>query len=259
MSVDGMAFNKDPILVTKDLTKKFGGLVAVDNVSITVGRNSITLLMGPNGAGKTTFINMCTGVLKPDEGRVIFDNVDITGWPPHKVYSLGFARSFQIPQPFRSLTVLDNVVAAMKGYGEDPLSALIRRSWVKEEEENIEKAFRILKLVGLDKYWDLEAYRLGAGQLKMLEVARALASGAKLVALDEPIGGTDPRYSTYIFEQLSSIRKQVDVTFLIIEHRIDVALKYADKVYVMDRGRVIAEGKPEEVVKNPKVIEVYLG
>jgi branched-chain amino acid transport system ATP-binding protein len=247
------------ILITKNLTKRFGGVVALDKVSLTVSRRSITLLIGPNGAGKTTFVNVCTGVFKPDEGRIIFEAKDITGWPPYKVYSLGFARSFQIPQPFRSLTVLDNVLVAMRSRGEDPIGALLKKSWAREEEENIEKAFRILKIVGLENCWDWEAYKLGAGQLKMLEVARSIASGAKLLALDEPIGGTDPRYAFYIFEQLQGIRKELDVSFLVIEHRIDVALKYADMVYVMDKGRIIAEGKPNEILKNPKVAEVYLG
>jgi branched-chain amino acid transport system ATP-binding protein len=255
-----MANNRDNlILITKNITKRFGGVIALDKVSLVVSRRSITLLIGPNGAGKTTFVNVCTGVFKPDEGKIIFEAKDITGWPPYKVYSIGLARSFQIPQPFRSLTVLDNVLVAMKSPGEDPIRALFKGSWIRREEENIKKAFKILELVGLENYWDWEAYKLGAGQLKMLEVARSIASGAKLLALDEPIGGTDPRYSSYIFEQLQSIRKELDISFLVIEHRIDVALKYADMVYVMDRGRVIAEGSPNEILKNPKVAEVYLG
>lgn len=247
------------ILLTRNLTKRFGGVIALDSVSIDVKRNSITLLIGPNGAGKTTFINVCTGVLKPDYGKVVFDSIDITGWPPYKVYGIGFARTFQIPQPFRSLTVLDNVLVAMKSRGENPIRALVKRSWIREEKENIEKAFRILDLVGLDSFWDWEAYKLGAGQLKMLEVARALASGAKLLALDEPIGGTDPGYASRIFERLSKIRSALDVSFIVIEHRIDIALKYADKVYVMDRGRIVANGTPSEILKNPKVAEIYLG
>ena len=252
------------ILETVNLTKRFGGLVAVDNVSIKVERNKITLLIGPNGAGKTTLVNLCTGVKKPDSGRVYFyptpdRRVDITGWPSHRVYRLGFVRSFQIPQPFLALTVLENVLAAMSSVGEGPLSPVVRSKWVREEEGNVERAYRILKLVGLEKFWDLEAYRLGAGQLKMLEVARALAANAKLVALDEPIGGTDPKYAHDIFAKLRELPGKVDVTFLIIEHRIDIALPYADHVYVMDRGRVIAEGKPDEVVNNPRVIEVYIG
>jgi branched-chain amino acid transport system ATP-binding protein len=248
-----------PILTTKSITKRFGGLLALDNVSLSVTRNSLTLLIGPNGAGKTTFVNVCTGVLKPDYGKVEFDGIDITGFPPYKIYSYGLVRSFQIPQPFKMLTVLENVLVAMKNNGESPFRSLIRRFWIKEEYENIEKAFKILKVVGLDRHWDWETYKLGAGQLKMLEVARALAAGAKLLALDEPIGGTDPTYANRIFENLRSIKENLKISFLVIEHRVDIALKYADYVYVMDRGRVIAEGSSNDVIKNPKVAEVYLG
>ncbi len=246
--------------------KRFGGLVAVNGVNIKVKRNSMTLLIGPNGAGKTTFVNVCTGVLKPDGGRVFFDpfndekrRLDITGWPPHRVYKSGFVRTFQIPQPFLALTVLENVLVALGERGENPLAAPLRRFWVKEEEERVRRAFEILGKVGLKDYWDWEAYRLGAGQLKMLEVARALATGAKLIALDEPIGGTDPAYSHEIFRHVRSLTKSMDVTFLVIEHRIDIALPFADYVYVMDRGSVISEGTPSEVANDPNVIKVYIG
>jgi len=254
------------ILETVNLVKRFGGLVAVNNVSIKVRRNSVTLLIGPNGAGKTTLVNVCTGVLKPDGGRVYFNpyndesrKLDITGWPSHRVYRAGFVRTFQIPQPFLALTVLENVLVALGGKGENPLVVPLRRAWVREEEERVRRAFEILKRVGLDSYWDYEAYRLGAGQLKMLELARALATGARLIALDEPIGGTDPAYASEIFKYIRELPKSMDVTFLVIEHRIDIALPYADYVYVMDRGQVIAEGSPGVVAKDPKVIQVYIG
>jgi len=254
------------ILETVDLVKRFGGLVAVNNVSIKVKRNAITMLIGPNGAGKTTLINVCTGVIKPDKGKVYFnpynskcEKLDITGWPPHKVYRSGFVRTFQIPQPFLALTVLENVLTALGNRGESPWIAPFRHAWIREEEEKMRNAFKILKLVGLDKYWDYEAYKLGAGQLKMLEVARALATGAKLIALDEPIGGTDPAYASEIFKHIRGLLKAMDVSFLVIEHRIDIALPYADYVYVMDKGSIIAEGTPNEVVKNPKVIQAYIG
>ncbi|RLI11042.1 ABC transporter ATP-binding protein [Candidatus Bathyarchaeota archaeon] len=249
---------EEHILITENLTKAFGGLVAVNKVNIRVRRNSITLLIGPNGAGKTTFINVCTGVLKPDGGRVIFDGTDITGWPPHRIYELGFVRTFQIPMPFQTLTVLDNVLAAMKSKGENPFRALLRPAWLREEEEHVEKALEILCMVGLDEHWDRPAHTLGGGQLKMLEVARALASGAKMIALDEPIGGVDPAYADEILSRVRDLKKY-GLTFLIVEHRIDIAAPYADYAYAMDRGRIIAQGSPQEVLNDPKVVEVYIG
>jgi len=247
------------ILKTKDLVKTFGGLIAVNKVDISIEEKKITLLIGPNGAGKTTFVNVCTGILKPDYGKVFFMNKDITGWPSHKIYELGFVRTFQIPMPFQSLTVLDNVIAAIRSPGENPFKAPFRKSWEGIEEENMKKAFRILKRVGLEDHWDKPAYTLGGAHLKMLEVARALASGAKLIALDEPIGGVDPAYADEILTHVRRIRDELGITFLVIEHRIDIVVPYADYAYCMDRGRVIAEGKPEEVVANPKVVEVYIG
>jgi len=247
------------ILVTQNLTKAFGGLIAVNNVNIKVAKNRMTMLMGPNGAGKTTFVNVCTGVLKPTSGKVFFNGMDITGWEPHQVYKAGFVRTFQVPEPFLGLTVLDNVLVALGGSGENPLKAPIKSLWIDEEKKNIERAFEILEAVGLGDHWDRLAAALGAGQLKMLEVARALATGAKLIALDEPIGGTDPAYADEILSYIKGLLNRWDVSFLLIEHRIDIALPYADYVYVMDRGRVIAEGDPDEVANNPKVIEIYIG
>jgi branched-chain amino acid transport system ATP-binding protein len=246
------------LLVTENITKKFGGLVAVNDVSIAVKEHTFTMLIGPNGCGKTTLINCCTGVLKPTEGKVLFKDTDITGWPTNKIYEVGFVRSFQIPLPFLGLTVLDNVLGAMRNSGESPLKAPFQRLWVREEEENMERAMEILRRVRLDKHWNIPSHSLGAAQLKMLEVAKGLASGAKLIALDEPIGGVDPASADEILTHVSELKKE-GLTFLVVEHRIDIAAPYADYIYAMDLGRLISQGTPHQVLNDPKVIEVYLG
>ena len=247
------------LLVATNLTKRFGGLIAVNSVDLVVKENSFTLLIGPNGSGKTTFLNVCTGVLKPDGGKVYFEGKDITGLPPNKIYDYGLIRTFQIPIPFLSLTILDNVIAAMRNPGEYPFNALFKRKgWVEVEEENMEKAFSVLKRVGLDEMWDKPAYSLGGAQLKMLEVARALAAGAKLIALDEPIGGVDPIYADEILSYLKELQRS-GITFLVIEHRIDIIAPYADYAYAMNRGNIISQGTPDEVLNDPQVVEVYIG
>jgi len=247
------------LLVATNLTKRFGGLIAVNSVDLVVKKNSFTLLIGPNGSGKTTFLNVCTGVLKPDGGKVYFEGKDITGLPPNKIYDYGLIRTFQIPIPFLSLTILDNVIAAMRNPGEYPFNALFKRKkWVEVEEENMEKAFSVLKRVGLDEMWDKPAYSLGGAQLKMLEVARALAAGAKLIALDEPIGGVDPIYADEILSYLKELQRS-GITFLVIEHRIDIIAPYADYAYAMNRGNIISQGTPDEVLNDPQVVEVYIG
>jgi branched-chain amino acid transport system ATP-binding protein len=246
------------LLVTENVIKNFGGLVAVNNASIAVKEHSFTMLIGPNGCGKTTLINCCTGILKPTGGRVLLGGTDITGWTPHKIYEVGFVRSFQIPLPFLGLTVLDNVLGAMRNPGESPFRAPFQRSWVQEEEDNVEKAMSILRRVGLEKHWNLPTQALGAAQLKMLEVAKGLSSGARLIALDEPIGGVDPASADEILTHVSALKKE-GLTFLVVEHRIDIAAPFADYIYAMDLGCIIAEGPPEKVLSDPKVIEVYLG
>ena len=246
------------LLITENLTKDFGGLVAVNAVNLTVKENSFTLLIGPNGSGKTTFLNVCTGVLKPDGGKVFLDDNDITGWSPHKIYELGFVRSFQIPMPFMTLTVLDNVLTVMRNPGESPFKAVTKRAWAGYEESNIERGLEILCKVGLDSYWDTSAFTLGGAQLKMLEVARGLAAGARLIALDEPIGGVDPIYAEEILSYISEVKK-LGLSFLVIEHRIDIVAPYADYVYAMDRGSLISQGTPQDVLIDPKVVEIYIG
>ncbi len=251
------------MLEIKGIVKQFGAFRALDGVDMTVEKGKITLLIGPNGSGKTTLINVVTGVYKPEAGRVYFHDdgktLDITGWPPHKVFAQGIVRTFQIPQVFQRLTVIENLLAVARGQvGEDVLNAVREGRWAKQERELAERAFEILDLVGLGDVWDHYAYSLSAGQMKLLELARALMAGAKLVILDEPIAGIPITQAHSIFQTIRDINAK-GITFWIVEHRIDIAFKYVDYVYAMASGRVISQGPPDVVAKDPKVIESYIG
>lgn len=251
------------MLEIKSVVKQFGSFRALDGVDMTVERGKITLLIGPNGSGKTTLINVVTGVYKPEAGRVVFRDgdkaADITGWPPHKVYELGVVRTFQIPQIFQRLTVMENLMAVARGQiGEGVAAAPLKRKWMRQEEELAERAFKILDAVGLGDFWDRHAYSLSAGQMKLLEIARALMAGAKLVVLDEPIAGVPISQAHSIFATIRDINAS-GITFWVVEHRIDIAFKYVDYVYAMASGRVISHGSPDAVIKDPKVIESYVG
>ena len=247
------------ILKTKNLVKSFGGLRAVDGVSMDVQERTLTILIGPNGSGKTTLINLITGVYKPDQGRIMFDGRDITGLPPHEIFRLGVARTFQIPQPFRKLTVLENLLVCCNNPGEGFISALRRRAWTKFEEEAIERAFKLLKLLNLDHLWDQESWKLSGGQMKLLEIGRALMSDARLLIMDEPVAGVNPTLAHEIFRSLVRLRDELGITIFMVEHRLDIALQYTDEAYVMASGKIISRGRPEEVVMDPQVIEAYLG
>ncbi|WP_456469288.1 ABC transporter ATP-binding protein [Archaeoglobus sp.] len=248
---------KNSILETQNLSKFFDGLKALNRVNISVEKGSITLVIGPNGSGKTTFINTVSGFYRADEGKVFFEGVDITNKPPHEISRLGIARTFQIPQPLKKMTVLENLLIAPDGYGESVISS-VTGSWMKKEEEIVEKAFKILEFLKIDHLWDSEAQNLSGGQLKLLEVGRALMKNAKLIIMDEPIAGVNPVLSHDMLERFVELKK-MEMSFLIVEHRLDIVLKYTDYVYVMANGSVIAEGKEEDILNNPRVVEVYLG
>ncbi len=248
---------KDFLLEVFNLFKFFGGLKALDGVSLGAERNKITLIIGPNGSGKTTLINVISGFYKADGGKVIFDGKDITNKPPHEIYKLGIVRTFQIPQPLKRLTVLENLLIANPNPGEGIFGSLSKK-WEKHEEELVEKAFEILEFLEIDHLWDREAYKLSGGQLRLLEIGRALMSDAKLIITDEPIAGVAPFLAHNILKKFRQLVER-GVTFLIIEHRLDIVLKYVDYIYVMASGKIIAEGKEEDILNNPAVIEVYLG
>jgi branched-chain amino acid transport system ATP-binding protein len=248
------------ILVVNEVTKSFGGLLALDGASIGVAQGEVALLIGPNGSGKTTLVNLISGVYKPDAGRILFNGSDITNLPSHLIFRQGLVRTFQIPQPFLKLSVLENVlVARRERVGEGPLSSVLNKSWLKEEEENTETAFKILELIKLDRLWDAESYKLSGGQLKLLEAGRAIMSGARMLIMDEPAAGVNPNLAHEIFTHLIELNIKAGLTFLLIEHRLELALPYVHKVYAMFRGKVIAEGEPDEIIKDPRVAEAYLG
>lgn len=240
--------------------KSFGSLHALDGVTFEVGEKEVHILIGPNGSGKTTLINVVSGFYKPDSGSVTLAGRDITGMPPHKLYGMGISRTFQIPSLFTKLTLMENVLVAEKGNpGESFARSLLKRAWMKKETEATERAFGVLQLLGLDRLWDRQASTLSGGQMKLLELARALMSGAKFILLDEPISGVNPTLAHEIFGRILRLRDELGVTFLVVEHRLEIALSYVDTVTAMALGKVVAAGKPELVMADPKVIEAYLG
>ncbi len=249
-----------PLLLVSGIRKSFGNLRALDGVDLEVDLKKVSILIGPNGSGKTTLINVISGFHKPDSGKVSFEGQDITGLPPYKLYGMGLARTFQIPNLFWKLTVLENVLVAEKDHpGESFLRHIYRPAWVRKETEATERAAKILNLLGLSKVWDKPAVKLSGGQMKLLEMGRVLMSGSKLILLDEPISGVNPTLAHEIFTRILKLRDELGVTFLIVEHRLDIALSYVDTVTAMAFGKVVAAGKPELVMSDAKVIEAYLG
>jgi len=243
-----------------EVTKSFGGVSALGGVSLSVGRGEMALLIGPNGSGKTTLVNVCGGVYRPDGGKIVFDGKNIAGKPAFKIAELGLTRSFQIPIPFSRLTVLENMlVASGNGRGESFLFSTIESIWAKSDRERAERALAVMDMLSLDKVRDTQAEKLSGGQLKLLEIGRALMMRAKLVMLDEPVAGVNPVLSHMIFERLVHLRDKMDLSFLIVEHRLDVALQYVDKVFAMAAGKVISSGRPDSVINDPAVIEAYMG
>ena len=236
------------ILRVEDVTKRFGGLVALDHVSFSVKQGEILGLIGPNGAGKTTLFNVISGALKPDEGRVIFKGVDITGWPQYRVARAGIARTFQIVKPFPELTVKQNVM----------VGAMFGRAGLGPEEAE-EKAMEVLEFIGLDSKAEVLAEHLNIHEKKMLEMARALASDPELLLLDEVLAGLTPGEVEHMLGLIERVRSERGVTVIMVEHLMHAVMNIADRLVVLNFGRKIAEGSPEEIVSNPLVVEAYLG
>ncbi len=238
------------ILRIENVTKRFGGLVALSNVSFDVYRGEILGLIGPNGAGKTTLFNVISGVYKPEEGRVFFKNKDITGWKPHKVARLGIARTHQIVKPFGDLSVVENtMIGALFGKKAGKIS----------EAEAREIALDVLKFVGLYEKAELPARVLNVQEKKRLELARALAAEPELLLLDEVLAGLTPQEVEKMLVLLRKIRAEKGITMIMIEHVMHAVMNIADRIVVLHFGRKLAEGTPEEVASNQEVITAYLG
>lgn len=254
-----------PILSVKELTKNFGGLQANSNINMEIEQHELVGLIGPNGAGKTTLFNMLTGVYEPSEGSIRFEvngeMKEISGMKPYKVTQLGMARTFQNIRLFKNLTALDNVKVAMhKDAKYGIFQAIFRTSKYYKEEARIEKeSMELLKIMGLDKVSNELAENLPYGRQRCLEIARALATKPKLLFLDEPAAGMNPQETAELTELIRFIKKKFDVSVILIEHDMSLVMNLCERIYVLDYGKLIAEGTPKEIASNKRVIQAYLG
>lgn len=248
------------MLELQNVSKRFENLLAVDDVSLTVPKGHIVGLIGPNGSGKSTLLNVISGVLRPDAGHIFFNGQEITGRPANEIFQLGLVRSYQDPSLFFRMTVLDNTLLPAKHQrGEDPARAPFHAAWADQEATLAKIAAATLSQLELDPHYTVLASDLSGGQMKLLELGRSLMGEPTLLLLDEPTAGVAPRLAYTIFEQIERLRRTLSLTFLIVEHRLEILFDFVDTVYVMHLGRLVAHGTPAEISTNTQVREIYFG
>lgn len=249
------------ILTATGITKKFGGLTAVHDVTISFAKGSITAVIGPNGAGKTTFFNMITGIYTPDSGQIQLDGESLAGLKPHYVAQKGIARTFQNIRLFKEMSVLENIMVGMHNHLKAGFfGTLFSNSKVRHEEEHArQEAYALLEYVGLAEWVNHQAKNLPYGAQRKLEIARALATLPKILLLDEPAAGMNPKETKELTDLILQIRNDKHITIILIEHDMKLVMGISEQIYVLDYGQLIAQGSPEEIRTNPRVIEAYLG
>ncbi len=248
--------SQSPLLQVKNLTKRFGGITAVNKCSFDVEKNSITGLIGPNGAGKTTMFDLITGLSAPDHGEISFKNENIAHLPIFKRARLGIGRTFQIIRVFPELKVIENILVTMTNNHETLLKSFFYTR--KKQSDNEKRALEILRMVDLENKSHLWASQLSYGQQKLLEIVRAVSTGKELILLDEPAAGVNPTMLNQITNLIKELKQQ-GKTILLIEHNMNFVMGLCEKIIVMDYGKEIAAGTPEHIKNNPKVLEAYLG
>ena len=260
-ALEAHSHQKQQALVIRDVYKSFGGIHAVNGATFSVREGSITALIGPNGAGKTTLFNLVTGFYKPDAGAITYDGRSIFRKPPYKVARRGMVRTFQITKALAAMPVIDNMLLATSNHPGEHLPTLFGRPLASRarEKDALERADELLETFNLQAKKDDYAGTLSGGQRKLLELARALMTQPSMVLLDEPMAGINPSLGRRLLEHMERLRTEQGVTFLFVEHDMDVVMNHSDQVVVMALGKVIAQGPPEQVRNDQKVIDAYLG